>query len=171
VLLETTKTNWRLKELYQKARSNSCCNFFCNNWKNEVLARGSIPESSLEFMLQVLLEPRKQSTYCIGMLARIHVTIFFRTATKNKKLFAGGIQSESTQSNCYCNLRLELRKFFRTATKNKKMLAGGIQSESSRSNCCRNLRLELRKTNIAGSRNDIRIQKRKPRSKWCRKFR
>jgi hypothetical protein len=74
--------------------------FFCNNWKNEVLARGSILESSLEFMLQVLLEPRKQSTYCIGMLVRIHVIIFFRTATKNKKLLAGGIQSENSRSNC-----------------------------------------------------------------------
>jgi hypothetical protein len=57
-------------------------------------------ESSLEFMLQVLLEPRKQSTYCIRMLARIHVAIFLRTATKNKKLLAGGIQSESSRSNC-----------------------------------------------------------------------
>ncbi len=65
-----------------------------------MLARGSIPESSLEFMLQVLLEPRKQSTYCIRMLARIHVAIFLRTATKNKKLLAGGIQSESSRSNC-----------------------------------------------------------------------
>jgi hypothetical protein len=27
------KQNWRLKELYQKARSNSCRNFFCNNCK------------------------------------------------------------------------------------------------------------------------------------------
>jgi hypothetical protein len=34
------------------------------------------------------------------MLARIHVAIFLRTATKNKKLLAGGIQSESSRSNC-----------------------------------------------------------------------
>jgi hypothetical protein len=74
--------------------------FFLTTAKYEVLARGSIPESSLEFMLQVLLEPRKQSTYCIRMLTRIHVAIFLRTATKNKKLLAGGIQSESSRSNC-----------------------------------------------------------------------
>ncbi len=46
-------------------------------------------------MLQVLLEPRKQSTHCIKMLARIHVANVFRTATKNKKLLAGGIQLEA----------------------------------------------------------------------------
>jgi len=33
-------------------------------------------------------------------LPRIHVAIFLRTATKNKKLLAGGIQSESSRSNC-----------------------------------------------------------------------
>jgi phosphoribosylformimino-5-aminoimidazole carboxamide ribonucleotide (ProFAR) isomerase len=35
------------------------------------------------------------------MFTQIHVVIFWRTATKNKKLFAGGIQSESSRSNCH----------------------------------------------------------------------
>ncbi len=165
VLLATAKTNWRLKELYHKARSNSCRNFLVTTAKNEVLARGSILESSIEFMLQALLEPRKQSTYCVRMLARIHVANFLRTATKNKKLLAGGIQSESSCSNCDVLLQLARKSCYNCK---KHTMRWPEISESSRSNCCRNLRLELRKTNIAGWRNEIRIQKRKPRWKWCR---
>jgi len=96
------------------------------------------------------------------MLARIHVAIFLRTATKNKKLLAGGIQSESSRSNCdVANL---------VTTAKKTQCDGWKYQKALDRNWFRNLRLELRKTNIAGWRNDIRIQKRKPRSKCCRKF-
>jgi len=38
--------------------------------------------------------------YCKGKAQLIHVANVFRTATKNKKLLAGGIQSESSRANC-----------------------------------------------------------------------
>jgi len=38
--------------------------------------------------------------YREGKAQLIHVANVFRTATKNKKLLAGGIQSKSSRSNC-----------------------------------------------------------------------
>jgi hypothetical protein len=38
--------------------------------------------------------------YRKGKAQLIHVVNVFRTITKNKKLLAGGIQSESSRSNC-----------------------------------------------------------------------
>jgi hypothetical protein len=45
------------------------------------------------------------------MFARIHVANVFGTTTKNKKLLAGGIQSESFHSNCdVANLVITAKK-------------------------------------------------------------
>jgi hypothetical protein len=95
------------------------------------------------------------------------------TTTNYEKLF--------NLTKAHLGLISQLCFEFHLEWRKKLVGGGGIISQSSlesllhilletAKNKFRNLRLELRKTNIASWKNDIRIQKRKPRSKCCRKF-